>query len=95
LKNHYLSGRTVLELKRGERTFTLVAPDVKDLSESVRALDYDRLFALDLLNFLNREGALVVTINGKNYALSDDWNQHVSDLIEEVERQREKMGHKQ
>ena len=94
VKDYQLSRRTQVKLMRGEKEFSLVEPKVKDINDSVKALDYASFTATELLAFLKREGKLIVVVDGKKHELSDTWNQHVLELIKEVENQQEKMGYK-
>jgi hypothetical protein len=92
-RDYKLSQRTRVKLLRGGKQFTLVEPEVKDINDRVKALDFSSFVAADLLTFLKRDGKLSVEVDGKSYELSEYWNQHVADLVKEVEKQRQKIGH--
>jgi hypothetical protein len=94
VKDYKLTRWTQVKLLKGEKEYSLDDPQAKDVNDYVKALDY-ACSGMELLDFLKREGKLIVVVDGIKYEfISDLWNQHVSDLVKEVENQREKMGYK-
>jgi formylglycine-generating enzyme len=87
-----LSSSSQVTLVRGQREFTLAQPQVNN-RKGVVCLDYASFRATDLYGFLQREGKLSVVVGGKRHELSAFWNQHVEDLIKEVQKERERAGY--
>ncbi len=91
VKDYRLSGRTQAKLSRGGKDFSLTEPKFRDLGNSVKTVDYASFTAGEFLLFLKGSGKLSLSIDGKKYELNDTWNEHVSELLKEVESQKGKV----
>jgi hypothetical protein len=93
-KDYNLSSKTRVFIRKGNTVFSLARPEERDFNGVLKALDFSYLTAVNLLVFLKDAGDVSIEVDGNKHQLSDVWNQHVSDLVAEVDAQRQKKGYK-
>ena len=93
-KNYNLSSKRTVHLVKGNRRFTLTQPKEKQINITVKSLDFTPDFAAKLLLFLRDAGNLSVEVDGVVHPLSGKWAQRVSQLVTEVDGERQRKSYK-